>query len=260
VADDAALERRISAFHRELRERCSTDVEPTGLGTAYLNVAFPERYSSNLVWIERDLDGVEVDALADDADRALAAYELRHRHVEVDDDRNGRRLAVGLLDLGWSVESLIRMALRRPSEPRPSADVLETDFETARDVIESTLRAQPYADSDEVVRQLTEWRGVLERAVGARFFVGLIAGEPVSVCEAYVIDGVAQVEDVNTLEAYRGRGLASAVVLAASCWARERGADVVHLIAAEDDWPKELYARLGFDRLGRFWRFTRAPV
>jgi predicted GNAT family acetyltransferase len=77
------------------------------------------------------------------------------------------------------------------------------------------------------------------------------------VCELYTIDTVAQIEDVNTLEEFRGRGLASAVVLAAARRAEERGCDVVFLIADDDDWPKDLYARLGFEPVSRTWSFVR---
>jgi GNAT superfamily N-acetyltransferase len=205
------------------------------------------------------LDGVDADAIAADSDRVLGEHGFAHRQVEIEDEGNGPRLAAAFLELGWSVQPLIRMVRVREPEPRPPVDVAETDFATARPVIEATLRAQPYADSEEVVRQLTEWRDVLEREVGARFFLGLADGEPAAVCEAYVLGGVGQVEDVNTLESARGRGLASAVVLAAAGWTAARGADVVYLVAADDDWPKELYARLGFERVSSTWEFTRTP-
>jgi hypothetical protein len=49
------------------------------------------------------------------------------------------------------------------------------------------------------------------------------------------------------------------VVLAAARAARARGCDLVFLVADEADWPKELYARLGFEPLTRFWSFLRRP-
>ena len=64
---------------------------------------------------------------------------------------------------------------------------------------------------------------------------------------------------MNTIEEFRGRGLGSAVVLAAAASARTRGFDVVFLIADDADWPKDLYARLGFDPVSRFWSFVRTP-
>jgi hypothetical protein len=34
----------------------------------------------------------------------------------------------------------------------------------------------------------------------------------------------------------------------------------IFIDANDIDWPKELHARLGFDRLGREWRFIRPPA
>jgi ribosomal protein S18 acetylase RimI-like enzyme len=150
------------------------------------------------------------------------------------------------------------MAERRDPEPRPPAAVRELAFAEARPILEEVLRGQPYVDDAETLRQLTDFRAVLERRAGARFLVADADGRPAAICERYVIDGVAQVEDVNTFEGFRGRGLGSAVVLAASRSARAAGCDLVFLVADDGDWPKELYARLGFDVVSRFWAFVRA--
>jgi hypothetical protein len=44
-------------------------------------------------------------------------------------------------------------------------------------------------------------------------------------------------------------------VLAAIEAARADGAEFVFLVADLEDWPKELYRRLGFDELGYFVKF-----
>jgi hypothetical protein len=48
-------------------------------------------------------------------------------------------------------------------------------------------------------------------------------------------------------------------VLAAADAARAEGADLVFLVADDEDWPKTLYARLGFDAAGPAWEFVRTP-
>jgi GNAT superfamily N-acetyltransferase len=251
---------RIVAFDRDLSERTSELVEASAFGTAFLNLTFAERWSSNLVHVERSLEGVEADALAADADRVLGEHDaLRHRRVEVFDDANGVRLAKGFLELGWSLERNLFMVQRREPEPRPRVDVDERSFAEARPVIEAVMREQPYVETEEGFRQLVGFREVLEREAGARFFVASVDGEPAAVCDGYVIGDVGQVEDVNTLERFRGRGLASAIVTRAARWARERGADLVFLVADDEDWPKQLYRRLGFDDLARSWAYTREP-
>ena len=72
-------------------------------------------------------------------------------------------------------------------------------------------------------------------------------------------DGVAELDNVHTLKTYRGRGIARAVVGHAIRQAGDAGADLVFLIADDADWPKDLYAKLGFDPEGRFWRSTKPP-
>ena len=61
---------------------------------------------------------------------------------------------------------------------------------------------------------------------------------------------VATVEEVGTLPARRGRGLARAVVCAAVADAGRWGADLIVVPADADDWPQLMYARLGFTRGG----------
>jgi GNAT superfamily N-acetyltransferase len=86
-----------------------------------------------------------------------------------------------------------------------------------------------------------------------------VGAEIVAIAELYVLGGVGQVEAVYTLEAYRGRGFGRVVVLAASKAARDRGADLVFLDADDEDWPKVLYGKLGFEELRRFWSFVKSP-
>jgi ribosomal protein S18 acetylase RimI-like enzyme len=91
--------------------------------------------------------------------------------------------------------------------------------------------------------------------VRARYFAILADGEVVSYTDLYQDGADAQIEDVGTLHEHRERGYASAVVLAAIEVARAEGADFVFLVADLEDWPKELYRRLGFDELGYFVKF-----
>ena len=77
--------------------------------------------------------------------------------------------------------------------------------------------------------------------------------------DLYSDGSTAQIESVLTLEPYRKRGLATAVVNAAVATALAEGHDFVFLIADQEDWPKEMYARLGFEPLGVFWDFTKTP-
>ncbi len=93
--------------------------------------------------------------------------------------------------------------------------------------------------------------------IDARAFVAPAEGEIGALCSLYAIGGVAQVEEVSTLRARRGEGLAGAVVRAAVAAALDTAPVLVFIEADEDDWMKGWYERIGFAQVGRTWRFTR---
>jgi len=207
-----------------------------------------------------DVDGAVADAgeLAAEADRVLGDAGLTHREIRIDDDTYGASLAAGLSRAGYGGDRLVVMALRRPAD-RPAATAVaeEVDLTTLRPALEIVLRREPWATTEEIVRALADFRGELERHAGARFFCARVDDEIAGMCELYVRGSTAQIEDVNTLEEFRDRGLARAVVRRAADEALAGGADLVFLHALDDDWPKELYAKLGFDPIGHVWSFVR---
>lgn len=62
--------------------------------------------------------------------------------------------------------------------------------------------------------------------------------------------GVGFIADVGTSPAYRRKGVASALVAAATSVAKERGCFLVALTARRDEAPRRIYQRLGFEPVG----------
>ena len=62
-----------------------------------------------------------------------------------------------------------------------------------------------------------------------------------------------------TLPEFRNRGLARSVVSKAIEEGRRIGADLVFLTADANDWPKELYRKLGFDEIGYLYEVRLTP-
>lgn len=251
---------RISAFTRDLHARLSTRIESSAFGTVYLNDAFPRRYDSNFVWIDAPLGGVSAAAVAHEADRVLGAADLDHRQVYVDDVEEGTRLLPGLVGLGYEAERLVTMVRRRGPDRPSSVDADEVDLAAVQPFLvlvnhEANPKIHP-SDAE----MLARFRSVLVQRANARFFARRHRKRVVSVAELYVLDGVAQVEAVYTLEAFRGRGLGRAVVLAAVRAAHDAGCDLAFLNADDEDWPKEMYGKLGFDELRRSWSFTKPAL
>jgi ribosomal protein S18 acetylase RimI-like enzyme len=146
------------------------------------------------------------------------------------------------------------MALREPPPDRPDIEVVEKTNEELRPArLEAELQEQH--NSPEDARQLTQSREVTESATHMRNLVGLIDGEIAGWGELYSDGRTAQIEDIGTFERFRNRGVARAVVLRAIDIARSEGHDFFFLVADAADWPKELYAKLGFEPIGETYEF-----
>jgi ribosomal protein S18 acetylase RimI-like enzyme len=248
---------RAVAFEHETMRRTSTHVEPFAWGTVYLNADLPHRYSSNLLWVDLGVVPPGAGDLAAEADRVLGGRGMAHRKVNVDGEA-GRRLAPGFLELGWEVHRLLVMAQARRPDRAPIVAVERVSYAVAHPIAMRVARRAEVSTDEAVLDELVGFKALAERALGATFFVARVDGEVAGVCELYVGDGVAQIEDVNTVEEHRGRGIARALVLAAAEAARAEGAEAVFLVADDEDWPKHLYARLGFDAAGAAWEFVIA--
>jgi ribosomal protein S18 acetylase RimI-like enzyme len=248
---------RIRAMARWLAEATATRVEPWRLGTAIFTDDFPGRYDSNFLRVERPLGDISAVELAGEADRIQG--ELRHREIVVEDAGDGARLASAFRDLGYQADELVVMAQRRDVAAGPGLPAAhEVDPRSLRPTIVATnlaIAGMTRADAE----MLADFRPVSTARAGTRYVGVELGGGLVSYCELYLHDGVAQIEDVNTLEAWRNRGAGRAVVLGAAAAARAAGADLVWLVADAADWPRELYAKLGFEALGTTWQFTKIP-
>jgi ribosomal protein S18 acetylase RimI-like enzyme len=245
---------RIHRFEREI-EMAGSEIVESPLGVGILEPRLPLRHDSNYLLVDRLPLGTDATELAAEADRILGGSSARHRAVFVFDDELGSHLEPQFLELGWNVRRHIWMAQLREPEKNP-------DLSSVEEVAEEDLRAPRTSEilrypwgTPEVAQQLMTAKELLGQRATTRFFAVRADDEIVSWADLYLAQGLAQVEDVATKEVHRGKGHASAVVLRAAQEGRAAGADLVFLVADADDWPKELYSRLGFDTVGRLTKF-----
>jgi ribosomal protein S18 acetylase RimI-like enzyme len=259
LADVADILNRITAFERRILIGSATATKRFEYGTAYFNSDFPLAYSHNFLDVEDPPNSVSAAELAGIADRILGEAGLRHRTVFVRNDELGSRLDGEFDALGWTERNhVVTMAATRdPDRAVDTSIVNELDYDTVRPALMEMMRREPYADSEETVAMLVDRRTITARATHLRHYAVRDGGEIASVTDLHSDGHTAQVENVGTLEEYRGRGYARAVVSKAVEVARAEGHDLIWLVADDDDWPKELYKKLGFDPLDRYWEFTR---
>ena len=246
---------RLRAHRRALFERSTSRAEAFEHGTAYFTPAHPSKWDLNLLIVE-DAAGVAAEALIAEAERLQAPAGLRHRKLVI--HMGGDALVEDFKAAGWTPERVVVMLLRPGADQRGDAPapVHEAEFPAVRGLMEqwygeamSAAEASDLADAD-ADSTLTS---------GARYFMTERDGEAAACCMLLAGDGIGQVEEVYTAKPHRGTGLASAVIRTAVAAARERGDDLIMIMADADDWPQRLYERLGFEAVDTYRSFTRKP-
>jgi RimJ/RimL family protein N-acetyltransferase len=198
-----------------------------------------------------DMNYVRAEQLAP-ADQLIAEAEQLmgdyfHRRVIL--ERADGDAAIGFRAHGWTVVPHLIMARTREPDRRVDASMVrEVSFPELAEARHEVTVGEPWGD-DEISSLLDDAKRLIMGAVPTRFFAAFADGEVAAYCEVRSDGGVAQVEDVNTLPRFRGRGLGRAVVQQAADEARVTN-DIVYLEALAEDWPRQLYAKLGFDVIG----------
>jgi GNAT superfamily N-acetyltransferase len=238
---------------RHAEEGVCDELAATRHGTALLTPTLPLVWQVNAIRVE-DPDA-EPDELMAEADQVQAAFG--HRKLVVHDEALGARLAPAIEKAGWNVFRVLIMVRRRPPERDPEPG---EGAEVSRDLGAATLaafrREQPFGWQEEAVRQLAEMDRRYDEVLNARDFAAP-PGDPGCACRLYTHDGLAQVDEVGTLQARRRRGYARAAVAAAADTAAGEGAEQVFMVTDAADWPQELYRSLGFDEIGATYEFLK---
>lgn len=243
---------RIHAFRAALQDASTEQRVPATHGVGLFSPSVREVYDMNYVRAERSAPAGELIA---EADRLMEDYF--HKRVIV--ERPDARTATSFRAHGWTVvPHLIMARTREPDRRVDTSMVREVPFEELTAARREVTVGEPWGDS-EIATLLDEAKRLIMRSVPTRFFAAFADGEIAAYCEVRSDGAVAQIEDVNTLERFRRRGLGRAVVQHAADAARAAN-EIVYLEALADDWPRELYARLGFDPVGHCWALVRPPA
>jgi ribosomal protein S18 acetylase RimI-like enzyme len=247
---------RIFGYLSRTEERMVDDVRPLAHSTALLTPSLPLVWQLNAVRVDQ-LDA-PVEVLLTEVEGALG--DAGHRKLFVHDEQAGARLAAVLANEGWNVYRLLVMVHDRPPERRPAPGVgAEVDRDTGARALAAFRREQPFGWQPEAVEQLHGMDERIGGVVRARDFAAPTE-DPAAACRLYTADGLAQIDEVGTLERRRNRGFASAAVLAAVEAAQAEGCDPIFLLTDASDWPQQLYARLGFSPIGLEYEFLKLPL
>jgi ribosomal protein S18 acetylase RimI-like enzyme len=251
----SGFERAIS-FDRAYAERLVDEVVPTRHGRGLFTPSLPlVRYLNHFLV---DLGArPSFDELLEETDALHAAARVRHRKIAIDDDL-GAELCPVFLERGWRHEELRVMTHvgRAPAPGVETAQVEEVDPSELEPLWIDGMRTE--IESEEEIRQLVAAQHRRRQAIEVRYFAARAEDVIASYCELFSDGRTGQIESVMTLEQFRNRGLAKAVVSKALAESLARH-DFTFIVADANDWPKALYRKLGFEAVGSIWDFVLLP-
>ncbi len=245
---------RIEAFLCATEEAVCDEVRPARCGTALLTPSLPSVWQLNALRVEDpETTGDQVSAEADEL-----FGDLGHRMLFVPDSVHGTRLAPELARRGWNATRLLVMIRRRPPDDGPPpGTAAEVERQVGARSLAAFRREQALDGGDHTIDELEAMDDRFTVAAGARDFVAP-PGEGHSCCRLLAGEGVGQVDQVCTLRDHRNRGHARAALVAALEAAAEL--ETVFLLTDAEDWPQQLYRRLGFEPAGVEWEFLKLPL
>jgi len=243
---------RAAAFEELIRDRCAERVVETRFGPALFNDTHSTIWNLNVVRAERPGEASAED-IAEEVERVQAG--LGHRRVIL--PPRATVLESGFRELRWQPDHFLFMVYRGDGEPADTAGVEEVDPERLRPLRAEIIREWQRDADEKTVSELIAADMLMWKAANSRIFGIVEDGEVVSSAQLYSDGSTAQVEEVATMPAYRGRGHAKALVTRAVGEAVADNHEFIFLVADGDDWPKKLYTRLGFEEVGSRFAFLR---
>jgi ribosomal protein S18 acetylase RimI-like enzyme len=247
---------RAFALMDRIDERTAERLEPTPFGPVLVNTRLNLVHDLNFLRAEEPGDA-PAEELAGEAERVQGAAGIGHRRVNVRSEAQRKRLEPRFVELGWKPERFVLMVQRRAADHPSEHEVREVDGPTLRPLWAEAIRSEPHGKDEALVQQILEHRRDVRRAIPTQYFAAEVEGRLVAHAELYSEDGVGQVENVFALPDYRGRGLARSLVLRGVAESHAAGNDLTFLVADADDWPRQLYERLGSETVGRYARFLK---
>lgn len=249
---------RIAAFERGSLALTADEMTSTPHGWVARTPSLPVVRSLNQVGVSGPI-GLE------DALELLELHlgDLPYRQLVLEDEPAGERFAAELGPSGWKVDRNVLMVLTgAPDRGLDTSAVVEADEDDALVLMaawtaeDEELRSSPAAHRQVLEATRRTWRARNARRFGVRGDDGALAG----ITMLYSDGQVAQVEDVYLDPSVRGRGLGRALVTHAVVQALDAGHELVFIGGNDNDWPKDLYARVGFEAAYRVWVFYRPPA
>lgn len=248
--DNDLFERMLTVAQRSVRS-IADEVETIELGWVVRTPTLPMVWSLNHLQLTGPVSFGDAVALADEYQK-----DLPYRHIQVGHDHGGDELDALFRAAGWRADREVYMALTDPPGDVAAEQLVELSEDQALVLTRLWFLEDHPGIGASSVEQLLEFTRREGRFWRERSF-GLLddGGSPLSMTKLRIDGTTAWVEHVYTVAHARGRGYARMLVTHVTALAVAGNPELTFIVADDNDWPKELYARIGFRPIDRTREF-----
>jgi GNAT superfamily N-acetyltransferase len=240
-------------FMRGVLARTVDEIRTIAAGVVVRTPSLPAVWAANQVRVTESLRYRQLVELAEEHLPGLGYLD-----IALEDQETGPALERAFRHAGWKTQRDLLMTMSRaPDRVADTGIAVEVSEDESLELMGRWYAEDP-GPTATGHRQLVDYTRRESRVHGDRLLgVRDRDGRVVAMTKLRSDGRTAQVEDVYTVPEARGRGYARALVSRAIELGRQAGAELIFITADDEDWPKLLYARLGFRPLGHVWHFHR---
>lgn len=243
-------QKQIELELKPLRAACR--IREAGYGSIITHPAYPILYDANLVILKRLVPELSVAMLEAQLRPIYKPLGVTHLRFMVPDPAVSEALELDFLTNAYKQAHYQVMQhtseSQRTSNPELSIHPVTGPVGFMRlDQVEQEVMREVAWNTRILRSALSTRRREVASHIPIRWFWAEYRGTPVGSI-ALLVDGpYASIQEVSTRPSMRRRGVATTMVLAMLEQAQASGAQHVTLLAEAEDWPKDLYAHLGFE-------------
>ncbi|MBN2853326.1 MAG: GNAT family N-acetyltransferase [Clostridia bacterium] len=105
-------------------------------------------------------------------------------------------------------------------------------------------------EDDFAIRRCNRKQEVYRHRNGVRFFVCYNDNMPVGMCELFIGDKIAKIEEFDVLKKYQRKGIGTAIIRHLLKICNDAGISRAYVVTSIDDSAKEMYQKCGFKEVG----------
>jgi len=223
----------------------------------YSDALLPDMYKHNFIAVRKT---VEPDKIRDLLGRALSEAKAQKTSFLRAELPAGQDYPDVVLDFPGAVREHLGVYLY-PSDDVPDWNVrddctvkkIETE-EMVEQLTQLDLVHDRISCGEDFCIRRTHRRGqVYLSGAACSSYLCYLDGVPVGNCDLFVHGDTAKIEDFAVLPDYQHKGIGTAILKHMISAAIEDGAKVIYLCASEDDTPREMYRKLGFQKVMNFY-------